>query len=39
MGVFVPYLLTGWDGSDPPLALQVAGAALLAAGSAYLRTQ
>ena len=36
MGVLVPYLLTGWDGSDPPLALQVAGAALLAAGAGVL---
>jgi protein-S-isoprenylcysteine O-methyltransferase Ste14 len=36
MGVLVPYLLTGWEGSDPPLALQVAGAALLAAGSGVL---
>ncbi len=36
MGVLVPYLLTGWDGSDPPLALQVAGAALLAAGFGVL---
>ena len=36
MGVLVPYLLTGWEGSDPPLALQVAGAALLAAGAGVL---
>jgi protein-S-isoprenylcysteine O-methyltransferase Ste14 len=36
MGVLLPYWLTGWDGSDPPLALQVTGAALLAAGSAVL---
>jgi protein-S-isoprenylcysteine O-methyltransferase Ste14 len=36
MGVLVPYGLTGWDGSDPPLALQVAGAALLAAGGGVL---
>jgi protein-S-isoprenylcysteine O-methyltransferase Ste14 len=36
MGVLVPYLLTGWDGSEPPLALQVAGVALLAAGAAVL---
>jgi len=36
MGVLVPYLLTGWDGSDPPLALQVAGAAVLAAGAGVL---
>jgi protein-S-isoprenylcysteine O-methyltransferase Ste14 len=36
MGVLVPYLLTGWDGTDPPLALQVAGAALLAAGTGVL---
>jgi protein-S-isoprenylcysteine O-methyltransferase Ste14 len=36
MGFLVPYWLTGWDGTDPPLALQVAGAGLLAAGSAVL---
>jgi protein-S-isoprenylcysteine O-methyltransferase Ste14 len=36
MAVLVPYWLTGWDGSDPPLALQVAGVALLAAGAAVL---
>ena len=36
MGVLIPYVLTGWDGSDPPLALQVAGAALLAAGAGVL---
>ena len=36
MGVLVPYLLTGWDGTDPPLAEQVAGAALLAAGAGVL---
>ena len=36
MGFLVPYWLTGWDGSGPPLALQVAGAGLLAAGSAVL---
>ena len=36
MGVLVPYWLTGWDGSDPPLALQVVGAALLAAGAGVL---
>ncbi len=36
MGVLVPYLLTGWDGADPPLALQVAGAVLLAAGAGIL---
>jgi protein-S-isoprenylcysteine O-methyltransferase Ste14 len=28
----VPWLLTGWDSTDPPLALQVAGALLLAGG-------
>jgi protein-S-isoprenylcysteine O-methyltransferase Ste14 len=36
MAVLAPYWLTGWDGSDPPLALQVAGVALLAAGAAVL---
>jgi protein-S-isoprenylcysteine O-methyltransferase Ste14 len=33
MAVLVPYLLTGWDSADPPRALQIAGAALLAAGA------
>ena len=32
----MPWLLTGWDSTDPPLALQVAGAALIAAGGAVL---
>lgn len=32
MAALVPYLLTGWHGSGSPLALQVVGAALLAAG-------
>jgi protein-S-isoprenylcysteine O-methyltransferase Ste14 len=36
MGVLVPYVLTGWDGTDPPLGLQVAGWALLAAGAGVL---
>ncbi len=36
MGVLVPYWLTGWEGSDAPLALQVAGAVLLAAGAGVL---
>jgi protein-S-isoprenylcysteine O-methyltransferase Ste14 len=32
----VPWLLTDWDSTDPPLALQVAGGALIAAGVAVL---
>ena len=32
----VPYLLTGWESTDPPLALVVAGALLVAAGSIVL---
>ncbi|MEA2622289.1 MAG: hypothetical protein QOH61_1199 [Chloroflexota bacterium] len=37
MAVLVPYWITGgWDGSGAPLALQVAGAALLAGGAGVL---
>lgn len=32
----IPYWLTGWESSDPPLALVVAGAFLVAAGSIVL---
>jgi protein-S-isoprenylcysteine O-methyltransferase Ste14 len=32
----VPWLLTDWDSTDPPLALSVAGAVLIAAGAAVL---
>jgi protein-S-isoprenylcysteine O-methyltransferase Ste14 len=32
----VPWLLTGWDPTDPPSALQVIGGALIAAGTAVL---
>jgi protein-S-isoprenylcysteine O-methyltransferase Ste14 len=32
----VPYLLTDWDSNDPPLALKIAGIALIAAGLAVL---
>jgi protein-S-isoprenylcysteine O-methyltransferase Ste14 len=32
----VPYWLTGWDSSDPPLVLVVAGAVLVIAGAAAL---
>ena len=39
MGGLVPYWITGgWDSSGAPLALQVAGAALLAAGVGVLAT-
>ena len=34
--VLVPWLLTGWDSTDPPLALQVAGVVLIAAGATVL---
>jgi protein-S-isoprenylcysteine O-methyltransferase Ste14 len=36
VGGLVPYWLTGWESSDPPLALVVAGALLVAAGSIVL---
>jgi protein-S-isoprenylcysteine O-methyltransferase Ste14 len=36
MGGLIPYWLTGWDSLDAPLALRVAGAALLAAGLGVL---
>jgi protein-S-isoprenylcysteine O-methyltransferase Ste14 len=32
----VPWLLTGWESQDPPLALQIVGGALIAAGAAVL---
>jgi protein-S-isoprenylcysteine O-methyltransferase Ste14 len=32
----LPWLLTDWDSTDPPLALQLAGGALIAAGAAVL---
>jgi len=32
----VPWLLTGWDSTDPPLAVKIAGGALIAAGAAVL---
>jgi protein-S-isoprenylcysteine O-methyltransferase Ste14 len=32
----VPWLLTDWDSTDPPLALQLAGGGLIAAGAAVL---
>jgi protein-S-isoprenylcysteine O-methyltransferase Ste14 len=32
----VPWLLTGWDSTDPPLVLQIAGAVLIAGGAAVL---
>jgi protein-S-isoprenylcysteine O-methyltransferase Ste14 len=28
----IPYLLTGWESDDPPLAIQIAGVILIAAG-------
>lgn len=36
MAGLVPWLITGWDSTDPPPALQLAGAALIAAGSGIL---
>ncbi len=39
IGFLIPYWLTdGWDGASPPLALQVVGAVLLAAGVGVLAT-
>jgi protein-S-isoprenylcysteine O-methyltransferase Ste14 len=32
----VPWLLTGWDAAEPPLALQLVGGALIAGGTAVL---
>jgi len=32
----VPWLLTGWDSTDPPVAVGVAGGLLIAAGAAVL---
>jgi protein-S-isoprenylcysteine O-methyltransferase Ste14 len=32
----VPYLLTGWDSTDPPLLIAVLGALLIAAGAAVV---
>ncbi len=32
----VPWLLTGWDSNDPPVALRVAGVALIVAGAGFL---
>jgi protein-S-isoprenylcysteine O-methyltransferase Ste14 len=32
----IPWLLTGWDSTDPPLAVAVAGAVLIALGAAVL---
>lgn len=34
--VLIPYLLTGWEAADPPLAARIAGAALALAGAAFL---
>ena len=34
----VPWLLSDWDSTDPPLALQLVGGALIAAGAAVLLT-
>ena len=36
MAGLVPWLITGWDSTDPPPVLQLAGVALIAAGSAVL---
>ena len=33
---FIPWALTGWDSTDPPAVLVVAGALLIAAGAAAL---
>jgi protein-S-isoprenylcysteine O-methyltransferase Ste14 len=34
--ILMPWLLTGWDSTDPPLALEIAGVALIAAGATVL---
>jgi protein-S-isoprenylcysteine O-methyltransferase Ste14 len=34
--ILMPWLLTGWDSTDPPPALKIAGAVLIAAGAAVL---
>jgi protein-S-isoprenylcysteine O-methyltransferase Ste14 len=34
--ILMPWLLTGWDSTDPPPALGIAGAVLIAAGGAVL---
>jgi protein-S-isoprenylcysteine O-methyltransferase Ste14 len=34
--ILMPWLLTGWDSTDPPPALKIAGAVLIAAGGAVL---
>ena len=34
--ILMPWLLTGWDSTDPPLGLQIAGTALIAAGALVL---
>jgi protein-S-isoprenylcysteine O-methyltransferase Ste14 len=34
--ILMPWLLTGWDSTDPPLALKIAGVVLIAAGAAVL---
>jgi protein-S-isoprenylcysteine O-methyltransferase Ste14 len=34
MAGLIPYLLTGWDSTDPPVAIAVLGALLIAAGIA-----
>jgi protein-S-isoprenylcysteine O-methyltransferase Ste14 len=36
MAGLIPWLLTGWDSTGPPLALQAAGLVLIAAGAAVL---
>jgi protein-S-isoprenylcysteine O-methyltransferase Ste14 len=36
MAGLVPYAITGWESNDPPLALQILGVVLIAAGTAVL---
>ena len=36
MAGLVPWLITGWDSTDPPPVLQLAGVALIAAGTGIL---
>jgi protein-S-isoprenylcysteine O-methyltransferase Ste14 len=36
MAGLIPYAITGWDSTDPPLLLQILGIVLIAAGTAVL---
>jgi protein-S-isoprenylcysteine O-methyltransferase Ste14 len=34
--ILIPWLMTGWDSTDPPLLLRIAGVALIGAGATVL---